>query len=137
MPLRLAEARRYADSAIQHANSLGIKVGVVVVDELGQLVQMDRMDGARLMAPDVAEAKALTALNFQQPTSAVAERFASNPNGAAALQEIVKFKLFARPGGVPIVVDGFVVGAVGVSGGTPEQDEEIANAALGVAAVQT
>ena len=127
MLLRLMEARRYADSAIQHASSLGIKVGVVVVDELGQLVQMDRMDGARLMAPDVAEAKALTALNFQQPTSAVAAQFAANPTGLAALQEIVKFNLFARPGGVPIVRDGIVAGAIGVSGGTPEQDEEIAN----------
>ena len=130
MPLHLVEARRYADSAIQHANSLGIKVGVVVVDELGQLVQMDRMDGARLMAPDVAEAKALTALNFQQPTSAVAARFANNPAAVSALEEIVKFKLFARPGGVPIMKDGVVFGAIGISGGTPEQDEEIANASV-------
>jgi len=132
VPLALKEARRYADGAIEHATAMGIKVGVVVVDELGQLVQMDRMDGARLMAPDVAEAKALTALNFQQPTSAVAARFAANPDGLTALQEIVKFKLFARPGGVPIVRGGVVAGAIGVSGGTPEEDEQIATAAASV-----
>ena len=56
MPLPLTEARRYADKAIEIAAARSLRVGVVVVDELGLLVQMDRMDGAPLMAPDVAEA---------------------------------------------------------------------------------
>ena len=131
MPLSLKEARRYADGAIERASSMGIRISVAVVDELGQLVQMDRMDGARLMGPDIAEAKARTALNFQQPTSAVAARFASNPEFQRDLQEIVNFKLFARPGGLPIMRDGMIFGAIGVSGGTPEEDEQVATAALG------
>jgi uncharacterized protein GlcG (DUF336 family) len=131
MTLSLKEARRYADGAIARANSLGIKISVAVLDELGQLVQMDRMDGARLMGPDIAEAKARTALNFQQPTRAVAERFAANPQFQQDLQEIVKFKLFARPGGLPIMRDGLILGAIGVSGGTPDEDEQVATAALG------
>src|SRR5205814_1046737 len=76
MPLPLAEARRYADKAIEIAAARSLRVGVVVVDELGLLVQMDKMDGAPLMAADVAEAKALTALNFQRPTSEVAREYA-------------------------------------------------------------
>jgi uncharacterized protein GlcG (DUF336 family) len=127
----LTEARRYADAAIARANALGLKISVVVVDELGQLVQLDRMDGARLMGPDIAEAKAMTALNFQQPTSAVAARFATDPQALEDVQEIVNFKIFARGGGLPIVRDGSLVGAIGVAGGTPEQDEQVAAAAIG------
>jgi uncharacterized protein GlcG (DUF336 family) len=130
MPLPLAEARRYADKAIEIAAARSLRVGVVVVDELGLLVQMDKMDGAPLMAADVAEAKALTALNFQRPTSEVAREYANDPQQLTTLQEVVHFKILARPGGLPIVRDGQLIGAIGVEGATAEQDEQLATAAV-------
>ena len=130
MPLPLREARRYADKAIDTAKERSLRVGVVVIDELGLLVQMDKMDGAPLMSPDLAEAKALTALNFQRPTSEVARELANDPQQLATLQEIVHFKILARPGGLPIVRDGQVIGAIGIEGASAEQDEELAAAAI-------
>ena len=130
MPLPLREARRYADRAIETAKERSLRVGVVVIDELGLLVQMDKLDGAPLMSPDLAEAKALTALNFQRPTSEVARELANDPQQLATLQEIVHFKILARPGGLPIVRGGQVVGAIGIEGANAEQDEELAAAAI-------
>lgn len=131
MPLAVIEARGYADKAIQKATDMRIKIGVAVVDELGQLVQLDRMDGSRLMTADVAEAKALTALNFHRPTSAVGEGFKNAPERLQVLKEIVHFHITPMGGGLPIVRGGEVVGAIGISGGTAEEDEQVATAALG------
>jgi len=100
------------------------------VDELGQLMQMDRMDGAAPMAPDLAESKALTALNFQRPSMEVAKTVSADR--IAEIREIVHFKILAGGGGVPIVMDGQVVGAIGVhGGGNGEQSNELARAGLG------
>ena len=71
--MKLAEAIACVDRGIAKAQSMGLKLSFAVIDEFGQLVQMDRMDGASLMGPDIAEAKALTALNFRRPTSEVAK----------------------------------------------------------------
>src|SRR5918999_1687426 len=70
--MTLRQAIAYVDRGIARASELGLKLSFVVVDEFGQLVQLERMDGASLMSPDIAEAKALTALNFNAPTSQVA-----------------------------------------------------------------
>jgi uncharacterized protein GlcG (DUF336 family) len=131
MLLTLVEARGYADAAIRAARDQGLRVSVAVVDEGGVLLQLDRMDGALLMGPDVATAKAVTALNFQRPTSAVAEIGRNNPTLLSSLQQATQFAVVAVGGGMPIVRDGVVVGAIGVSGATAEQDEALARAALG------
>ena len=106
---------------------MGVQISLAVVDEFGQLVQMDRMDGASLMSPDIAEAKAVTALNFRRPTSAVAQQV--NPDILRSIQASVHFNILAAAGGVPIYRDGDLAGAIGVSGATGEQDEEVASAA--------
>src|SRR5207249_2787956 len=67
MPHCLDTARRYADGVIQAAREASHDVGVAVIDEVGQLMQVDRLDWGTPMSPDVAEAKALTALNFPAP----------------------------------------------------------------------
>jgi uncharacterized protein GlcG (DUF336 family) len=130
MLLTLADARRYADAAIQAASAQHVRVAVAVVDELGQLLQLDRMDGASLMGPDVAFAKAVTALNFQQPTSSVAALASRNADLVRSLQQATRYPIVAVAGGVLIARDGNVVGAVGVSGATAEQDEGLAQASL-------
>ena len=132
MELTLDQAKGYADKALGHARSIGASVSVAVVDEFGLLVQMDRLEGAQLMSPDIAEAKALTALNFKRSTSSVAQDMKADPTVYGSLRAIVHFQLMPVGGGLPIL-DGAdaVVGAIGVSGGISEQDEQIAKAALG------
>ena len=127
MPITLQQAEAYVAKAMVKANQLRIRVSCAVVDEFGELVQVDRMDGAAAMTVDVAEAKAVTALNFRRPSSALQSM---EPHVLEGLKEVVKFKLLPLSGGVPITVDGAVVGAIGVSGATGEQDEEVATAAI-------
>lgn len=125
--MTLDEAIACNDRGIAKATQMGLKMSFVVVDEFGQLVQLDRMDGATLMSPDIAEAKAVTALNFKRPTSEVAKL------DAATLESIrgaVHFKVVALPGGLPIMEGQELKGAIGVSGGTSQQDEEVARHAI-------
>ena len=125
--MTLREALAYADRAIAKAKELGVTISLVVVDEFGQLVQLDRMDGAPLMSPDVAEAKAVTALNFKMPTSQVARVPAEE---LKAMQEVVYFKIMPLAGGLPILQSGTLKGAIGVSGATAGQEEVIAKHAI-------
>lgn len=127
MSFSLAEALALADRAIAKAEDLKVSVSVAVVDEFGQLVQLDRMDGAALMSPDLAEAKALTALNFKRPTSDVAKLDSS---ARAAIESIVYFKPMPLPGGLPIFSGRELRGAIGISGDDTVQDETIAKFAL-------
>jgi uncharacterized protein GlcG (DUF336 family) len=126
MTMTLEEARGSADKAIAKAREMGVQISLAVVDEFGQLVQMDRMDGASLMSPDIAEAKAVTALNFRRATSLVAQQI--NPDILRSIQASVHFNILAAAGGVPIYREGELAGAIGVSGATGEQDEEAASA---------
>ena len=139
LPLGLIEARRYADRAIAEANQVGSPVGVAIVDELGRLIQVDRMDASPLVSCDMAEAKAMTALKFRRPTTTLTEEFRGNSARLRAIENLVGFTLLAMGGGVPIEKDGRLVGAIGVSGsgGGPRRDEahrindnDIAKAAL-------
>jgi glc operon protein GlcG len=125
--MTLREAISYVDRGMAKANELALKLSFVVVDEFGQLVQLDRMDGAALMSPDIAEAKAVTALNFKLPTSQVAKM---DREALKAMEQVVHFKIVALPGGVPIFAGTELKGAIGVSGATPQQEEEVANYAI-------
>ena len=121
--MNLAEARAYADKGLGKARELGVDIAIAIVDGYSTLVQLDRMTGASLMSPDIAEDKAVTAVNFRRPTSEVANIPADR---LASLQKAVRFNILPLGGGVPIPSGG----AIGVSGGTSEQDEEIARAAM-------
>ena len=125
--LSLKQALRYADRAIAKASELGLAISLVVIDEFGQLVQLDRMDGAPLMSPDVAEAKALTALNFRQPSGQVA---GLSEGELKALQEVVQFRIVPLPGGLPIFQGAELKGAIGISGSAAASEEEIARHAI-------
>lgn len=128
LPHTLAVARGIADRALEGARQAAVPVGVAVVDELGQLVQMDRMDGAGISAADLAEATARTALDFHCATSEMERRFTAEQ--LAQIREVARYRVVTIPGGMPIVRNGRVVGAVGVSGsGRPQTDEAIARQA--------
>lgn len=129
MSLELSVARACADRAIALAEGMGVKIALAVTDDTGVLVQLDRMDGAPLAALDLAEAKALTALSFQQPTEELAQAF--GPVDLEAVRQAVHFTVVTLPGGVTIVRQGEVVGAIGVSGATGGRDARIAAGAAG------
>jgi uncharacterized protein GlcG (DUF336 family) len=122
LPHSLDAARRYADRAIELAQQRGFALGVAVVDETGVVVQMDRMDGGPPGSPDLAEARAATALVFQRPTLEVSDSM--GPDHLARVGEIVHFKILAGGGGAPIVRDGQVVGALGVFGAISDPDAD-------------
>lgn len=140
VPLGLDEAKRYADRAIERAEALGVAVGVAVVDEMGRPIQVDRMDESALISGEMAEAKAMTALKFRRPSSTLTEEFRGNSARLRAVERIAGFTILAMGGGIPIIKDGRLVGAIGVSGsgaaaGRNEpnrvHDEDIAGAAFG------
>ncbi|MCB6184953.1 heme-binding protein [Leeia sp. TBRC 13508] len=105
------------------------KMCIAVVNVSGQLQAFTKVDGAPLHSSDIAIDKAYTAVSFGRPTSTWTDRLESaNAFLKHGLMNRPQFAGFA--GGVPIVVDGVLVGAIGVSGGSASQDEEIALMAL-------
>ena len=121
-------------AAIKQATEMGVKMNVAVVDAGANLVAFARMDGAWLGSVGIAQSKAYTARAFDMSTKELAE--ISGPKGPAfGLPESVGRPLAIFPGGIPLKRDGAVVGAIGASGGLPEQDHEVA--AAGAAAFVT
>jgi glc operon protein GlcG len=124
-------ASRALDAAMRAANSLGVPVCIAVSDRAGHLVAYARMDGAPLLSGEIAQDKAYTVAAFGLPTH---EWFDLIKDELSLLHGIVKTdRLIVFGGGVPIHADGDLVGAVGVSGGSADQDRQIAEA--GAAAI--
>jgi glc operon protein GlcG len=119
-------ASRALDAAMRAANSLGVPVCIAVSDRAGHLVVYARMDGAPLLSGEIAQDKAYTVAAFGLPTH---EWFDLIKDELSLLHGIVKTdRLIVFGGGVPIHADGDLVGAVGVSGGSADQDRQIAEA---------
>jgi uncharacterized protein GlcG (DUF336 family) len=133
LPHSLDTARRYADAVIAAGRERGqVHFAVVVLDEVGEIMQVDRLDGGTLMSPDVAESKASTALNFLSPSR---DAVRLTPQVQSGLRSFVRSRLHFVGGGVPILREGWVVGAIGIShGGGTESEHELACA--GIAAVE-
>ncbi len=131
--LTLKEARAAIERGVAKAHELGFKVAVAVVDAGGHLVACDRMDGALWIAPEIARAKANAAAAFQATTEDLETRFATaRALFAGNVASLGDYKLVFGRGGVPLVAGGRVVGAVGVSGAVPpDNDHVIADAAAG------
>ncbi len=123
--ITLEGARRVLDAALTEAAELGVAVVVWVCDPAGETVASARMDGAPLLSVGVARDKAWTVAAFGQPTHWWAELFDREP-ALAALGN--GRPLMPVPGGVPITAAGQMVGAIGVSGGTADDDRRIAEA---------
>jgi glc operon protein GlcG len=124
--LTLEGAKRVAAAAISYARSHGAPGGsIAVVDAGGHTLYLERLDGTFTASSDVSIGKARTAVNFGKPTRGLEEAI---NKGRPALLPVADVTWFTPlTGGVPIVVDGRVVGGVGVSGArSQEQDEEVA-----------
>jgi uncharacterized protein GlcG (DUF336 family) len=124
----LGEAQAVIAAAISHAEQTAVPAAVVVVDRSGRLVAAARMDDAPLMAVDMATGKAYTAVGMGAPTEVWDEATAANPGFGGAITSIPGFTPFG--GGKPLMSGGQLIGAVGISGGTVDQDVAIAEAAL-------
>lgn len=129
-----AGARVAIDAAVAEAERLGARVVISVVDRGGNPIALLRMDGAFLFSVEVAQKKAWSAAAAGFPTAGLRTAFDASPTLLHGLAPKVD-QLIAVGGGVPVQVDGQVAGAVGVSGGTEEQDEQIATAAASAAGV--
>ena len=123
--LTLEAARQIAAAARDEARRNDWTMVICVVDDGAHLIYLERMDGTQIASVTVAQDKAATAVRFKRPTKALEE--------AVAGGRLVVMKLGgATPieGGLPIVVGGEVIGAIGVSGGTSPQDGQVAAAGL-------
>jgi glc operon protein GlcG len=126
--LTLDAARRVAAAAEADARRRGLGVVIAVVDEGGTLIVLERLDAAQVASVDVAIAKARTAAIFRRPSRVFEEQVKNGRVAALALPGAS-----ALIGGLPLEYGGRVIGAVGISGDSPQVDEDIA--AAGVAAL--
>ena len=134
MALTRARARESVERGLAKAQALGFKVAIAVVDDAGHLIVCDRMDGALWVTPEIARAKANAAAAFRTTTADMEERFSKGSRQlfATNVASLGDYQLVFGRGGVPVVENGQVVGAVGVSGAVPaDNDHAIAEAAAG------
>jgi glc operon protein GlcG len=131
MGISQAQARRIIDAAQRHAQSLEIAVTVAVVDEGGLVKAVDRMDGAPPLSAQIAEAKAQGAAVWHRDGHVLAELAQERAGFVAAVSQITRLPLIASAGSI-VVRDGDegVLGAVGVSGGAPDQDRACCDAGI-------
>ena len=131
--LNLAGAETILAAARKKAAAMNLKVNVAVVDDGGHLLAFARMDGARPASGYTAITKAVTAATFRQETGPLPPKGEPDVLLNLSLQNAAAAgggKLTTLKGGVPVVIDGQVVGAVGVGGATGEQDAEVAKAGI-------
>ena len=122
--LTLDTAKKIAAAAEAEAKKRGATVVIAVVDDGGYLLVLERLDDTQVASVDVGIAKARTAAIFRRPSGVFEDQVKNGRIAALALPGAVALK-----GGVPIIVDGKVIGAVGISGNSPQEDEDIARAA--------
>jgi glc operon protein GlcG len=123
----LEPARRAAAAAVAEARRNAWTMAVAIVDIAGELVYFEKMDDTQNGSVKVAVAKARSAALFKRPTKAFQDTLTATPDGLRILGIDGAVPV---EGGVPLVVDGMIVGAIGVSGGTSQQDGVCAKAAV-------
>jgi uncharacterized protein GlcG (DUF336 family) len=129
MDITLEQAEAISSAAKQKAKEIGVPMNIAIVDAGANLKAFHRMENAWLGSIDIAIKKAKTARYFDMETGKLGEL--SQPGGALFQIEVSNGGLITFPGGIPIKnLDGEIVGAIGVSGGSVEQDHEVASAGL-------
>jgi glc operon protein GlcG len=123
--LPLEVARQVAAAADKHARENKWNVCIAIVDDGGHLIYFQRMDGTQTGSVVVSQRKAQTAISFKRPSKTFEEGVAGGRNALLGLPGAVPLE-----GGLPLVVDGEMIGAIGVSGVTAQQDGMIAQAGV-------
>jgi glc operon protein GlcG len=119
--LTLEAAMKVASAAAQAARTRGVGVVIAVVDDGGHLLLLHRLDDTQVASVNVGIGKARTAAIYRRPSRDFEEQIRSGRVAALALADSTPLQ-----GGIPITLDGRVIGAIGVSGDTPQVDEAIA-----------
>jgi uncharacterized protein GlcG (DUF336 family) len=130
-PISVEDAKKAAAPTLAEARANNWRMAVAIVDTAGMLVYFEKMDGTQNASVTIAQEKARTAALFKRPTKAMQDVLAAGGDG---LRYLALPNATPVEGGLPLIVDGKVVGAIGVSGGTSAQDGQAA--AKGVAALQ-
>ena len=125
--ITLEAAKKMAAAGEEEARKNGWNVAITVVDANGGLILFQKLDETQPGSIAVSQGKARTAALFKRPTKAMEEMISAGKTAFLAIDGILPIQ-----GGVPVIADGKVIGAVGVSGVTSAQDEQVALAALAV-----
>ena len=125
--LTLAAARRVVAAVLAEGRAMGIPLSVAVVDSGDQLVAFERMDAADLVSTSLALDKAYSALMNRMPTGDLGP-YAQPGAEFYGYESLSGGRMVVFAGGLPLVRDGVLVGAIGVSGGSAEQDAQAADA---------
>ena len=123
--LTLAAAKKIAAAAEAEARKNHWNVVIAILDEGGHLVYLERMDGVQIASLEIAVKKAESAVRFKRPTKAFEDQLAGGRTAILKLPGAMPFE-----GGLPIMAGEQVIGAIGVSGVTSQQDGQIAKAGL-------
>jgi uncharacterized protein GlcG (DUF336 family) len=127
--LDLADARILLEGARTEADRIGVPMCIAIVDESGNLIAFERMEGGKVTSTTIAIDKAYTAAAAKRATHEYGQ--ASQPgNPAYGINSAIGGRLMVVGGGLPVAVDGVVVGGIGVSSGTPAQDQQVAQAGI-------
>ena len=128
--LSLAEARAIIDGAIAYSKAKNTRMGVAVVDVGGDLISGDRMDEGSSRNVRFAEAKAFASAMYRQTTEVLGALYKTRPDRYFGIMNMYGNKVYLVGGGVPIALDGKLVGAVGVAGLAQGEDEAAARAGI-------
>jgi uncharacterized protein GlcG (DUF336 family) len=123
--INITAAKKIAAGVVAECSSNKWNVAVAIVDTAGSLVYFERIEDTQTVSMDIAIMKAKAAATYRRPTRAFLDAINKGGPAIMTLPGVV-----ASPGGVPIMVDGKVIGAVGVSGVTGDQDEQCAKAGI-------
>jgi glc operon protein GlcG len=124
LKLTLEGAFKLLQAAIAKAKEMGVPECISIVDPGGHLLAFARMDGAFTQSTDTSLMKAMTAASYGIPTGDIAAGI------DLKLAIATQGRRINLPGGLPVIIDGHVIGGIGVGSGTGEQDRQVANAAL-------
>ncbi len=123
-PISNEQARTAAGAALAEAKKNNWRMAISVVGPAGELVYFEKMDGVQLASIEISQEKARTAVRFRVPSKVFADQYAAGNLVFMTFPE----RPVASEGGIPIVVSDKIIGAIGVSGGTGQQDGTAANA---------
>lgn len=125
--ITLELAKKVAQTAESEALKNNFTMVITVVDDGGNLVYLERMDNSQIGSIEVAMQKARTAIYFKRPTKSYEEKVMGGNNAILKVPNVLPFE-----GGLPLIVEGQYIGAIGVSGGSPQQDGSVAQAGVNI-----
>lgn len=127
--LDISDARVIIAGACARAGEIGVPMCIAITDESGNLIAFERMDGGKVTSITIAIDKSFTASGAKKATHEYGQ--ASQPGGAAyGIASAISGRLMVVAGGLPVAVNGEVVGGIGVSSGTPAQDQDVAQSGI-------